>query len=133
LQIRTGAVRRITSDGPRIAVDLRSRTQVDARQVVDHVVNCTGPRSQLGIGTPPLVRALLDAGLARLDAHGIGLDTDPHGALVGGDGTSSDRLHAIGALRRGTLLESTAIPELRQQAARLAALIATRAMPGIAR
>lgn len=133
LQIRAGAVRRITNDGPRVAVDLRSRTQVDARLVVDHVVNCTGPRSQLGTAAPPLVRALLDAGLARLDMHGIGLDTDLDGALVGGDGMGSDRLHAVGALRRGTLLESTAIPELRHQAARLAALIATSAVPGAAR
>jgi uncharacterized NAD(P)/FAD-binding protein YdhS len=133
LQIRAGAVRRITSDGPRVAVDLQSRGQVDQRLVVDHVVNCTGPRSQLRVGTPPLVRALLDAGLARLDVHGIGLDTDADGALVGSDGTSSGRLHAVGALRRGTLLESTAIPDLRHQAAGLAAVIATRAMLGAAR
>jgi uncharacterized NAD(P)/FAD-binding protein YdhS len=133
LRIVAGAVRRMASDGARLAVDLQPRGGIETRLVVDHVVNCTGPRAQLHVEPPRLVRALLDAGVARLDVHGIGLETDADGALVDGDGVSSDRLHAIGALRRGTLLESTAVPELRAQAERLAALIATSGARGVAR
>jgi uncharacterized NAD(P)/FAD-binding protein YdhS len=131
LRILAADVRRVTSDGGRLVVDLQPRGETRAQLVVDHVVNCTGPRSQLRVRPPRLVRALLDAGVAQLDEHGIGLNTDPQGALLNDEGVSSDRLYAIGALRRGTLLESTAIPELRGQAGRLAALIGTSAVPGI--
>jgi uncharacterized NAD(P)/FAD-binding protein YdhS len=54
----------------------------------------------------------------------MGIDADPDTGqvcdeaqrLVGG-------LFAIGTLRRGTLWESTAVPELRAQAGRLAAVL----------
>ena len=133
LRILAGNVRRVATDDTRLVADVQVRGQTEARLVVDHVVNCTGPRSQLRVEPPSLVRALLDSGAARLDEHGIGLDTSSHGALIDDEGVSSDRLHAIGALRRGTLLESTAIPELRAQAGHLADLFAASTAPGIAR
>ncbi len=54
------------------------------------------------------------------DALGLGVVTDAHGALVGADGRVSDVLIALGPLRQGALWESTAIPEIRAQAAALA-------------
>lgn len=123
LRTLAAGVLRVTADPAGLAVELRSRGDADTTILhVDHVVNCTGPRSQLLDEPPQLARALLDAGLARVDAHELGLDTDGDGALIDSDGATSERLFAIGSLRRGTLLESTAIPELRVQAQRFAAL-----------
>ncbi len=85
------------------------------------LINCTGPRLRLFDDPPALVRDLARQGLARPDGHGIGLDTAADGGLLDTAGNPSTRLFALGALRRGTLWESTAIPELRAQAEALAA------------
>ena len=84
------------------------------------VVNCTGPQPVSAPGWSALVDGMLAEGLARPDAVGLGLDVDPHGRVVRGDGSSSPWLYAVGFARRGTLYETTAIPELREQAGELA-------------
>jgi uncharacterized NAD(P)/FAD-binding protein YdhS len=131
LTVLAGDIRSVAADDTALVVELRPRGgTATSRLRVDHIVNCAGPRLQLIDDPPPLVRALLDAGLARLDPHRLGLDTDGDGALLDRAGASSQRLFTIGALRRGTLLESTAVPELRAQA-RDVATLATRAAAGV--
>lgn len=68
--------------------------------------------------------AVLARGSARRDSLGLGFATHPDGRLV-----SADELPAwtLGQLRRGELWESTAIPEIRDQAAELAGSILARA------
>jgi uncharacterized NAD(P)/FAD-binding protein YdhS len=82
------------------------------------VVNCAGP-GRLPGAAGPLVGGLLAAGLARVGPHGLGLDIDEGGRLVGADGRAHDRIWVIGALRRGAQWETTAVPEIRAQARRL--------------
>jgi uncharacterized NAD(P)/FAD-binding protein YdhS len=67
------------------------------------------------------VGGLIDAGLARVGPHGLGLDVDAGGRLVGRDGAGQRRIRVVGPLRRGTLWETTAVPELRAQAAQVVA------------
>jgi hypothetical protein len=55
---------------------------------------------------------------------GIGLQVAPHGATIARDGTIATRLFAIGPVRYGTLIETTAIPEIRLQAQELAEFFA---------
>jgi uncharacterized NAD(P)/FAD-binding protein YdhS len=86
---------------------------------VQHVINCTGPDCSLERGHP-LLRALLESGLARRDALGLGLATDERGALLDAEGRASEVLSTLGPLRRGELWESTAVPEIRAQASELA-------------
>jgi len=89
----------------------------------DRVVLCTGPDDTALLQQAPLARLVADS-VVRPGPHGMGIDTDPDTGqvcdsaqrLVGG-------LFAIGTLRRGTLWESTAVPELRTQARRLAAVL----------
>jgi uncharacterized NAD(P)/FAD-binding protein YdhS len=50
----------------------------------------------------------------------LGLDTDPCGALRDGDGRPASGIFALGPLLRGSRYETTAIPEIRDQAAALA-------------
>ncbi|MGW4940219.1 FAD/NAD(P)-binding protein [Actinoplanes sp. NPDC004185] len=82
------------------------------------VVNCAGP-GRLPGAAGPLVGGLLAAGLARVGPHGLGLDIDEAGRLVGAGGRAHDRLWVIGPLRRGARWETTAVPEIRAQARRL--------------
>jgi uncharacterized NAD(P)/FAD-binding protein YdhS len=91
---------------------------------VGKVINCTGPDTDLARVNDPLVQALRRAGLIRPDALGLGLDTDERGRLLHADGRPSKRLFLVGPLRKGQLWENTAVPELREEARRLAELLA---------
>ena len=93
---------------------------VDDASSFTRVVNCTGPQPVSAPGWSALVDGLLADGLARPDALGLGLDVDPDGRVVRGDGSPSPWLHAVGFARRGTAYETTAVPELREQAQTLA-------------
>lgn len=82
------------------------------------VVNCTGPGRL--VESDPLVRALVAEGMARPGPYRLGLDTDPHGALLRRDGSPHPALWTLGPTRRGVLWETTAAPEIRAQARALA-------------
>jgi uncharacterized NAD(P)/FAD-binding protein YdhS len=111
----------------RIQNDSRLRARVallggrdDLSLEVARVINCTGPSLNLRDWSNPLIHDLLETGIARTDPLGLGLFTDNDGALIGRDGSASNVVFTLGPMRRGTLLETTAIPEIRQQAAGLA-------------
>ncbi len=79
------------------------------------VITCTGPGPLPG-SAGPLLADLIADGLVRTGPHGLGIDTDP-------DGRAAPGLWLIGPLRKGHVWESTAIPEIRAQADRLAAAL----------
>ncbi|MDO8185116.1 FAD-dependent oxidoreductase [Conexibacter sp. JD483] len=143
LELRAGALQRVApvgSDAMARAATSRSETSSGAgagpielvyrgdegvtRVVVDAVVNCTGPDPSPT--ADPLLSELIAAGRARAGTLGLGLDTDLDGELRDCDGHPSPGLYTLGALRRGQLWESTAVPEIRCQAAELGTLLAAR-------
>ena len=88
-----------------------------------HAIDCRGFR-RLSFPTPNrLLQSLADSGLARLDPLNLGLDFDHQDALVDQQGRSSARIFGIGPITRGTHFEITAVPDIRVQAGRLAALL----------
>jgi uncharacterized NAD(P)/FAD-binding protein YdhS len=89
---------------------------------VAHVVNCTGPQSDVALSRDPLLTSLLAAGHACAGPLRMGLATDSEGRVRAADG-SVDAVWTLGALRRGELWESTAIPEIRSQASAVAQAI----------
>jgi len=98
------------------------------RLPADLVVNCAGPPGVADVGDP-LVASLLADGSARVDPLGMGLEVTDDGALVRADGTPDSTLWLLGAMRRGSQLESTAVPDLRVQAARVAELLLADVAP----
>jgi uncharacterized NAD(P)/FAD-binding protein YdhS len=80
-----------------------------------YAFNCTGPLYSMARTRDPLLRSLLDAGQARPDHLGIGLEIDEQSRLVG-----SDRLWALGPLTKGRYWEIIAVPDIREQAAAVA-------------
>ncbi|WP_261574344.1 FAD/NAD(P)-binding protein [Frankia gtarii] len=99
-----------------------------SRVLAAAVVNCTGAGAGVRTSHDPLVMNLLAAGLATPDSLDLGFATEASGRLVAADGPRP-AIWAIGPLRRGELWESTAIPEIRGQAAALARAIVA-ALPG---
>jgi uncharacterized NAD(P)/FAD-binding protein YdhS len=87
------------------------------------VIRCTGPAERLDSIGDALLDGLFAAGDARSGPIGLGLDVDEDGRVLDRTGRPSDTLWALGPLRRGALLETTAVPEIREQAAALARLV----------
>ncbi|RTQ46597.1 FAD-dependent oxidoreductase [Hymenobacter gummosus] len=123
LQVHHGRVRQIQPRGDnQLAVRL-TRHYVSTELTADHVVLCTGPQLDYAQLDEPLVQQLRQAGLLRSDALHLGLATTPEGALLDAAGAASAHLFTLGPSLRPQWYESTAVPELRQQAANLAALL----------
>jgi uncharacterized NAD(P)/FAD-binding protein YdhS len=121
LRVCAGSIQGVELRDGRVAVSLKlPGVDQGGPLVVDLVINCTGPSYDPRRLGQPLVRSLCDQGLLRADSLGIGFDVDPDGALVSEEAEISDTLYAIGPLRNGVLLETTAIPEIGKQAERLA-------------
>ncbi|MGH3747790.1 MAG: hypothetical protein ACRDT8_10370, partial [Micromonosporaceae bacterium] len=93
---------------------------------VSWVVDCTGPGSQTDPGAGPLWTSLLADGLATPGPLGMGVAT-VDGRLRDTYGRTTRALFTLGAPRKGELWETVAIPEIRVQAAELAAVL----VPGV--
>jgi uncharacterized NAD(P)/FAD-binding protein YdhS len=87
---------------------------------VARVINCTGAESNYKKLQDPFVRNLMKHGLVRADALHLGLDATPEGALLDSHGVAHAALHTLGPVMKGTLWETTAVGEIRAQAAALA-------------
>ncbi len=81
------------------------------------LINATGVETRADGLRNPLLRQLLAEGMAVPGPHGLGLDSQADGdRLCGADGVAHPDIAVLGSLRIGTLWESLAVPELRQQA-----------------
>lgn len=119
LTIRAGRLRalRLVPDGVEATVRARGAEGSVWTRRVGAVINATGTECDFGRIDHPLVRSLLERGLARPDPLRLGLDVTEDGALIGEDGAASRRLFAFGPVSRPPFWEMTAVPELRNQCA----------------
>lgn len=107
----------------KIVVTVRARGR-EQEIAAARIFNCLGPSMKIGDTCDPLMRHLLDRSDACADAASLGLRADDEGRVRRADGAHSERIFLLGALRRGDLWESTAVPELRVQAATVGAAVA---------
>lgn len=102
-------------------VELLLRSGAGRRSVcVAHVVNCSGPESDIGRVDDELVRNALERGLVRRDSLRLGIDASPRLHVLDANGCERAHLFALGPLLRGLFYESTAVPEIVQHAAEIA-------------
>jgi len=124
LRVHRGKIVGVESKPERLLVRWRSRGgSAEESLAVNYLVNCTGPNSNYATIDVPLVAQMRRAGYLVPDALRLGIETADNGALLGRDGEALPGLFTLGPLRRPELWETTAIPEIRAQAAALAALI----------
>ncbi len=121
IQLYAGRITSYHEDGDRAFVTFRRRPggRIE-RLTVGYVVNCTGPEADWRRIDNSLLNNLFAQGLARPDALFLGLDVDSQGAVMDDLGVASRSLFAIGPVRKGSLWETTAVPELGKQASDLA-------------
>lgn len=104
----------------RLTVTISERgTQKEHVLCIHRIINCTGPGTASRV-QDELVLDLLHQGVARYDPLQIGIDTDQTGSLIATSGEPSSCVYAIGPMRKGSLWETTAVAEIRLQAAHLA-------------
>ena len=103
--------------GLRVRIDQDGRT---AEIAAGWLINATGPATDITATQDPLLRGLLDAGLATPDPLRLGIEADANGAVLDVSGMPSDLVFTLGPPLRGQLYETNALPEIRDQAAALA-------------
>jgi len=114
----TVSAARIESAEPLPHGGLRVGLSDGTTREVGWVVNCTGPRQDVSTLGDPFLDALIREG-AELATAGMGFRTEG-GRIRSVGGGQLGRIWTLGALRRGELWESTAVPEIRTQALALA-------------
>jgi hydroxyacylglutathione hydrolase len=90
------------------------------------VINCTGPSTNYRKVASPLMQSLFAQGIATSGPHLGAFNTTASGAMIDSNGHASEVLFNLGPGRLGTVIETIAIPEIRQQAREIAGVIATR-------
>jgi uncharacterized NAD(P)/FAD-binding protein YdhS len=123
-QLRVQAARlEVVEKASEAALHLRIRPRgSDESQplVVDHIINCTGPCNDLRHLDEPMLNALQARGELAQDDNRIGLMVDDQYHLLDAKGRPQPGLYLLSPMLRAHYWESTAVPELRQHAERLA-------------
>ena len=118
-QLQLIAGRLIGLENSNALIKVRSTQQIQTVSI-KWIINCMGPSTQWTATQTPLIHFLLTHNLAKLDALKLGLSTDASGAIKNSLDQPSSLIYALGPLRKGSLFESSAVPEIRQQCFNLA-------------
>jgi hydroxyacylglutathione hydrolase len=119
LEIREGHLQSIDSSPAGAYITLRDSESFHA----DRVINCTGPSMNYRRVASTLLQNLFKRGLVTSGPLGAGFHCSQDGAVIDADGRASEIIFNLGPGRLGDLLESIAIPEIRQQAVELASTL----------
>jgi len=122
LVVRAGRIVGFVERGRRVDVTFQERGPRGQKRMAqfERVINATGPEMIFRRVRDPLIRQLLHDGLCRPGPLDLGFDATVDGAIIGADGKPSGILSTVGPPLRGVLWETTAVPEIRAQAAALA-------------
>ncbi len=124
LTITPGRIQDYQANKNAVAVTVRARqTQINRVLQVNRVVNCTGVQADYRRSSQSLIANLRTQGTIRPSDIGLGLDTATDGAVFDAQGNCSTLLYTLGTPRKGNLLETIAVPELRSQAQAIAATV----------
>ncbi|MFO0665280.1 MAG: FAD/NAD(P)-binding protein [Polyangiaceae bacterium] len=124
LRVARGTIVSARGDDDGVSAELRLRGDRGTQSLrTSWVVNCTGPADMRG-GLPTPLSSLLAAGHVKADPLALGLRTGPSGEAEGEEGLQTD-LFVLGTLCKPRFWESTAVPDLRVQAANVATSLFT--------
>lgn len=125
LRVVAGRVASATAHADGFAVDVRPRGGSAATTLhTGWIVNATGPTVRYAEDPTIFLSRLFEGGIVRPGPLGFGLDAKPGGALLNAGGEPHANLFSLGPPLRGLLWETTAVPEIRLQAADLARALA---------
>jgi uncharacterized NAD(P)/FAD-binding protein YdhS len=122
LETREGHLAAVNAslDGARVTIRTHDGTEVI---YANRVINCTGPSMNYRRVSSVLLQNLFAKGLVTAGPLGTGFHCEQNGAVIDPHGRVSETIFNLGPGRLGNLIESIAIPEIRQQAFDLAATL----------
>ncbi len=123
VQVVQGSVLAVEAAGGGAEVRTRNREGAERVWKACRAINCTGPEMNYARVGSLLLNHMLERGDAVAGPLGYGLWSDACGGLRNRRGEYSRILFNVGPGRQGVLLESIAVPELRQQAAQMARVL----------
>ena len=112
LEVLAGRVARCAPEAHALDVELTLVNAPARRDRYAAIVRCIGPALEPSEAETPLVRALVASGLGAADPAGLGIVTDDEGRVVGASGAPSERILAVGAVRRASSWETTSVPDI---------------------
>jgi uncharacterized NAD(P)/FAD-binding protein YdhS len=128
LEIREGHLEAVDASPAGAHLTVRSHDDSESFYA-DRVINCTGPSMNYRRVPSTLLQNLFKRGLVTSGPLGTGFHCSQDGAVIDAGGHASEVIFNLGPGRLGDLLESIAIPEIRQQAVELASVLADRMWP----
>jgi uncharacterized NAD(P)/FAD-binding protein YdhS len=120
LHVHAGRIQRIAEGPETLKIEVLLRSQKVAILHAQRAINCTGSEQDYRRVDSQLLRSLFSKGWLSVNPPGVGVRTMENGAVVDRQGAVMPWLFAIGPMRVGGRLETTAVPEIREQAAALA-------------
>jgi uncharacterized NAD(P)/FAD-binding protein YdhS len=117
--LHQGSIESAVDDDGALGIRLSDGAWVHAAAVV----NCTGTYTNVRGTDDPLLMNMLNSGVLQPGPLDLGVATEPDGRVRPASPGGSPAVWAVGALRRGELWESIAVPEIRVQAAEVAAAV----------
>jgi uncharacterized NAD(P)/FAD-binding protein YdhS len=121
VQVLAGRIAAIETLGTGLRAHVRRRAGGATAHIdAGAIVNCTGPRYDLGPESGPLVAHLVSAGFLQRDALQLGPALDDEYGVLDRAGRAVPGLFYIGPMLKARYWEAIAVPELRVHGARLA-------------
>ncbi len=124
LDVCSGRIKGLAKEGEHLKVTLQAGGDADRSVSGDVVINCMGPSPDITRSANPILRDLLDRGIARPDPHRLGFDVDDSFRLRDAHGKTAPELRAVGPLTRGVFWEVIGVPELSNHCRRLSEQLA---------
>ncbi|KAA3436178.1 FAD/NAD(P)-binding protein [Rufibacter hautae] len=124
LVVKAASLVDLYSNGRVAQVKIRERHSAETHMLeVGMVINCTGPLCDYTKSQDPLIQHLQEQGMIQADELKMGITATKEGNILNAAGLPVENLFTIGPPMKGMLYESTALREIRQQAASLASLL----------
>jgi uncharacterized NAD(P)/FAD-binding protein YdhS len=121
LEIIAGRIESASESQDRVRVRIRSRRDGKLKELeVGWVVNCTGPLPSNRPESNSAIASLIARRQLLPDPLALGVETSARGNAVAAGGADIRDIFVVGTLRKPACWESTAVPELREQAAQVA-------------
>jgi hydroxyacylglutathione hydrolase len=125
LEIREGNLEAVDATPAGACISVRAHG--DSKSFyAERVINCTGPSMNYRRVPSTLLQNLFRRGLVTSGPLGAGFHCSQDGAVIDAGGHAPEIIFNLGPGRLGDLIESIALPEIRQQAVELASVLTDR-------
>jgi uncharacterized NAD(P)/FAD-binding protein YdhS/uncharacterized RmlC-like cupin family protein len=126
LKIHAGKILeyKINEETKKVEISYLDRVSKEVKIITaSRVLNCSGLEFDFCQIEDPLLNKLLNDGTIKPDSLSLGFEASTEGALIDKNSKTSEVLFTLGPALKGKLWETTAVPEIRNQAYKLAELI----------